>query len=81
MADEEKQYRPLPGRICPVPYDEDCPVKWFLGGIFVLMLAPYVLVAILGLIWLFIDYVLVPCGYAAAWVFAWLAARGLEFLP
>ena len=29
---DDKSLPPLPGSICPVPYDDDCPVKWIVGG-------------------------------------------------
>lgn len=39
----------LPGSICPVPPEEDCPVRALAGGLFVLVLGALVLASLLGL--------------------------------
>lgn len=36
------------GRICPVTPDEDCPVKWFLAGVFVIFCAAPAALLLLG---------------------------------
>lgn len=32
--------------ICPVPSDEDCPVKWFVGGLFLFVLGSYAIAGV-----------------------------------